>query len=232
MYILLSFNEIDSTNTYAKKNALVLEDKTVILSQTQTQGRGRKDHVWVSDDGGLYFSLLLKPQRTQHIAIMTLAMCLSICKTLETYGLKPSIKWPNDVHINGKKISGILAEAVAEPDMDIALVLGVGLNISQEHLEDVGQPATSLKLEGVVEDKNVFLKKLLDAFLELYPKVIDGGFPLIKEDFMSRFPFVGKTVTIGNDKGVIKGISDNGTLILTQKNNIDKEIIIGDWNDN
>ncbi|MBR2391971.1 MAG: biotin--[Elusimicrobiaceae bacterium] len=101
---LVHFDELDSTNTYLKKNWESLPKSTVVVAEKQTAGRGRYNRVWISNEGGLYFSVLLKPNKPDFLPNLTQLMALSICQTLEKANLIPKLKWPNDVLIDGEKI--------------------------------------------------------------------------------------------------------------------------------
>jgi len=145
----ICFDNIDSTNTYLLRNYQELEDLTFVSSKIQNQGKGRRGRVWDSQLGNLYFSFLLKDKnylaKYKDISIIS---ALSIVEMLEDYGLSNiSIKWPNDIYVNSKKICGILLEAVSKQDLE-CLVVGVGINVNQEEfLFEYKQLPTSLKLE-------------------------------------------------------------------------------------
>ena len=108
------FKQLNSTNVYAKQNLSELEDRTVIFAEQQTDGHGRFDRVWISDKvGNLYASIVLKPKNFSAdlpLANLTQYLSVVLSELLEEYGVVADIKWPNDVLVGGKKISGILAE--------------------------------------------------------------------------------------------------------------------------
>ena len=230
MATLLEFTKLDSTNSYLKTNFAALADKTVVVADEQTAGRGRFDRAWVSQKGGLYFSVLVKPVQTKFVANFTQLMALSVCQAAEELGLTPNIKWPNDVQIDGKKLCGILSEAVAQNGRISCVVVGCGVNIAQENLS-VGQPAVSLADLGIKVDKKTFLKSVLKHFWQGYPAVVEGGFLPLRVRYLQRFPFIGKTVTVKNAQtaktGVVAGLSERGTLLLDTGNG-PEEILIGD----
>ena len=120
-------SEVDSTNLYAKSNLENLADKSIIHAAIQTAGRGRLQRTWVNlGEGNLFMSFVLKPSNSFNEIYSNLTQYLSVvlCYVLEEYGLKPQIKWPNDVLINGKKIAGILSETVMQGSNFKGLVLG------------------------------------------------------------------------------------------------------------
>ena len=152
---LLYLETVDSTNKYAKENLANIKDKTLIYANYQTAGRGRLNRKWNSNFGkNLYASFVLKPSKELKEVYSNLTQYLSLvlAEVFEEYQLIPTIKWPNDVRINGKKISGILAESIIERGelKGIVLGFGVNLNCSQEDIDKIDQPATSLNLEIIL----------------------------------------------------------------------------------
>lgn len=230
---LLHLEEVDSTNTYLKIRKGTLPHGTVVYADRQTAGRGRYERKWVSQEGGLYFSVLLKPPYNPFLPNLTQLMAVSICQALEQLGLAPAVKWPNDVQVNGRKISGILSEAVFDKSTFQAVVLGVGINIGQEGLEHVGQPATSLKMLGITVSRADVLERVLHFFWQGYPALCEKGFETIYTAYVRRFAALGKEVCVkdGNETifGRAEGISPRGTLLLHTAQGL-KEIYIGDVN--
>ena len=241
---LLFLEEVESTNKYAKEHVNEIADKTVVFTYKQTNGRGRLARKWsFLGEDNIYASILLKPssEMKEIYSNLTQLLCVVLAQTFEEYGVKPTIKWPNDIQINGKKISGILAESVGVNDGKIGryrlegLVLGFGVNLNTkiENLSKIDQPATSLNIEtGEMIDKKIFLKKVLENFCLLYDRFIENGFLLIREDYIRRAGFLNKEVTVRVfDKtisGIAKDITDNGALKLIDKNNEEHVLLIGD----
>jgi BirA family biotin operon repressor/biotin-[acetyl-CoA-carboxylase] ligase len=229
---------VDSTNKWAKEHISELEDKTVVYTYNQTAGRGRLNRTWnnIGTDN-IYASVILKPSnRMEEVySNLTQYLCVVLAETFEEYGVMPKIKWPNDIQINGKKISGILAEGVNDGENLEGLILGVGVNLnsSKEILDQINQPATSLNIEiGEEIDKEDFLKKLTDKFCLLYDKFIEEGFLLIKEGYIKRASFLGKNVSVKVFDKIVEGkaveITDNGALKIVDKNNKEHTLLIGD----
>ncbi|MBQ3101512.1 biotin--[bacterium] len=178
---IINFEEIDSTNSYAKANLKNLNDMTVLSTDLQTAGHGQFNRYWHSSNkngGNCYITIILKPKNKEHVGKITSFASLIIGKTLEKYGLEPKFKYPNDVMISGKKIAGILAEATSHGEelIGIALGMGINLNLEKEELETIDQPATSIFNEtGRVVDKIEFIKYLLDNFKREYTNLIEYG---------------------------------------------------------
>ena len=130
---LLFFEEVDSTNKYAKENLDKLKDKTLIYTNFQSAGRGRFQRKWISNFGdNIYASMILKPSNElkENYSNLTQYLSLILVEVFEEYNIYPKIKWPNDVRISGKKISGILAESVIEKNELKGLILGFGVNLN------------------------------------------------------------------------------------------------------
>lgn len=228
---ILHFETLDSTQTYLKKHFSMLDDQTVVIADQQMAGRGRFDRKWVSQPGGLYFSVLLKPTQTSFLANLTQLMALSVCQAAEKYGVEPHLKWPNDVQVNGKKLCGILSETITQNGRIACIVLGVGINVAQKDLSNVGQPAISLHELGVHVNKQDFLQDVLKLFFQSYPALLEDGFSAIRSAFRERSAFIGKQITIKNGTSTLEGIahdlSPRGTLLLETSSG-KQEILIGD----
>lgn len=233
---IIKFDEIDSTNRYAMKNIDILSDRTIIIAQKQTAGKGRFDRRWVSSSAeNVYMSIVLKPCNKIApdipLANITQYMSVVVSKVLEKYGVKPQIKWPNDVMINNKKIAGILSELSTTGSVLNGLVIGVGvnLNLDLDYIKSIDKPATALNLEINKEiDKTIFVELLLNEFFKDYEAFLKIGFPFIKESYEKRCMFLDKEIEILNGEKLIKGtvlkINANGTLMLLDKAN--QEILI------
>lgn len=227
-------SEVDSTNLYAKSNIENLADKSIVHAANQTAGRGRLQRTWLNlGEGNLFLTFVLKPSNSFNEVYSNLTQYLSVvlCKILEEYGLKPQIKWPNDVLINGKKIAGILSETVMQGSLFKGLVLGIGVNLntSEKDLTSViDKEATSLNLEiSKPVDVNLFLDKLAEEFFADYDNFLQKGFELIKNDYISRTCFLDTEICVQvfNDKkcGIAKAINDKGELVMS---NNQKEFVL------
>lgn len=192
---IISFKKLDSTNKYAKENFDNLEDKTVIVADCQTNGYGQFQRAWV-DAGGenIYMTFVLKPQslKQEHVELtlyLAQAVCdlingkwkmENVCQALPDIEaaqkeIHVSIKPPNDVLINGKKVAGILAESITKGDKLKGIALGIGINLNShvENLQKIDQPATSVSHElGHAINKQEFIKKLIQNFFVKYNEVI------------------------------------------------------------
>ena len=171
------FNEIDSTNNYLKKNYRIYKNLSFVDASFQNKGKGRLGRKWEANkDEAFMFSVLIKDKKLlQNAPILSLVAGSAIFKYLRQIGLENvSIKWPNDIYVNGKKICGILLESVSHEKID-AVIIGIGLNVNQETFpEGFFRTPTSIRLEkGSMMD-------LRDIKKDLY-KIIKGEIASLKE---------------------------------------------------
>ena len=181
------FDELGSTSDWLKQNAAQLKTGTVVFTESQTAGRGRRDNRWIAPRGkDLMFSLLLKPQASleKWPRITTLA-ALAICKAIEAeLPLQPRIKWPNDIYLGDLKTSGLLAETVTTPS-GFVLVLGIGLNVNTlDFPPDLSATSLLQKLASPVLreiDRNTLAKRLLECLHAEFQRLDDDYSQAIAE---------------------------------------------------
>lgn len=146
-YSCLHFPEIDSTNNYLKNSYTLLDNFTFVSTDYQSKGKGREARSWISNMGeNLMFSLLIKEEKLLAKApFFSFYMAVEIANFLIKSDINNvSIKWPNDIYVNNKKICGILLES----QLPNYLVVGVGINVNQKEFPtDLRKPATSMSLE-------------------------------------------------------------------------------------
>ena len=200
---LIVLPEVDSTNTYLKQLASNgAPDETAVLSIRQTAGRGRRGRSFLSEPGGLYLSYLIRPHESaQELLHLTALAGLCVCNAVrQVTGMQPSIKWPNDPVLNGKKLCGILTELsvsleTQEPEY---VVIGIGINCNQTQFPQELDMATSLRIEaGRPADVNAIAAALL---LEL---------SRMRREFLSRksdwiAAFSQNCLTVGKDIQILR----------------------------
>ncbi|SFC57105.1 biotin--[acetyl-CoA-carboxylase] ligase [Clostridium uliginosum] len=172
------FNELTSTNDKAKElGKSDVQSGTLVIAEKQTLGKGRFDRQWISPNGGIWFTLILRPDipPTEASKITQIAAA-SIYKALLELDIKVNIKWPNDIFLNGKKICGILTEMKCDMDRIHYLIVGVGINANIESNDipnELKEIATSLKIELKQNFKRTeILANFLNHFEQLYNKFI------------------------------------------------------------
>ena len=235
----LYLEEVDSTNKYSKEHIDELADKTIVYTYNQTAGRGRLNRKWCyTGKDNIYASIILKPDTVMRpvFSNLTQLLCLVLAYTFEEYKISPKIKWPNDIRVNGKKISGILAEGVIDSSGLLkGLILGFGVNLNADinTLNNINQPATSLNIEtGLTIDKELFLKQLIKKFCLLYNKFIEEGFSLIREEYKSRAEFLNQSISVEVFDKIYEGtaidVNSDGALMIVDKYNNKHTLLIGD----
>lgn len=251
---ILVFDRLSSTNDKAKELAQDgCKSGTVVLAEEQTAGRGRLGRKWYSPSGsGLWLSIVLRP----HIVptkspFMTIAASLAVLKSLKMYekNLENTnscinslnkindsykIKWPNDILVGDKKVSGILSEMTADMDHIKYAVVGIGINVNQDCFPDeIGQVATSLKIkyQQVIERRKL-LKNLLESFEGYYYLLLAGKEMELLKIWKKKLDIIGEEVTIYSNDYVYDGkvidISSKGELILEDNRNIIHKFWAGD----
>lgn len=233
---IVHFDTIDSTNTYAKSVGYESENGTVIISEEQTNGRGRVGRLWHSKKHeGIWMSIILKPEISPMEApFITLIAGASVVNALDKLGIESYIKWPNDLIINGKKICGILTELSAEIDMVNYIVVGIGINVkSMEFDNEISKIATSIYKEGYEITRVDIVKNILEEFEKLYKEYIHMG---IKDNVLdvcrNKSGIIGKNIYAikGNQKDYVEclDINDEGNLIVKYENGDIREIMSGE----
>ncbi|MDD5879581.1 MAG: biotin--[acetyl-CoA-carboxylase] ligase [Clostridiales bacterium] len=233
---VLHFETIDSTNDYAKKIGNELRDGSVIISEEQTKGKGRLGRVWESKAGeGIWMSIILKPNIIPNKApFITLIAGASIVKALNILGVDAKIKWPNDITINNKKLSGILTELSAEIERVNYIVVGIGMNVKDTDFEEELQDkATSLYKENYNVSRVDIVKEILCQFEKLYLDYIEKDDKKEVLDICRQYSaIINKEIyVIKNDQKELVdciGINEEGNLIIKNKDGKLEEIMSGE----
>ncbi len=218
---IVHFESVDSTNKIGRELALKGNDKFLVIAEKQHSGRGRFKRKWYSNTGGLYISIGMNinsfdfpPQ------LLSIVCAMSVIEAIKKRDILPTFKWPNDVLINEKKISGILLELIN----NIA-ICGIGINVNN-CLDEISLLATSMNeetgikysIEGMIIDIINNLEKIKNDKELIY-------------NFLKNSDMNGKNVTVNTInkciKGKVKGISDNGELVIETENG-SMNIIEGD----
>lgn len=176
---IIVFDAIDSTNTYGKNNADHLMEGTIILSEEQLAGRGRRGKDWSSPKGtGIWMSMVLKPDIPPTEGVRTTQIAAAaVCKAIrELTGLDALIKWPNDIVVNGRKVCGILTEMAGQLNKIDYIVVGIGINVNNtEFPEGIRDVATSLRIEwGKKIDRRELIVNIIKNFEVLYHSYVEN----------------------------------------------------------
>lgn len=232
---------VDSTNTYLSREAAKgAPEGSVVRAVTQSAGRGRQGRTWISrPEAGLYFSILLRPPVKPEEAItLPLVAGLAVAEALQPYlpDMPLLIKWPNDILLGSRKLSGILCEMNADMSGLSHVIIGIGVNVNlttDEMPQEIANIATSLidaaKKRFEIEE---VLHSILKSFEAVYASWLEEGFAAIHERISARDALIGKELTIeliGEPiSGKAVGIAKNGALLLQTKEGSIKEIISGE----
>src|SRR5690625_3191206 len=214
-----------STQTIAHELAQEgVQHGTVVIADEQTDGKGRMNRPWHSEsEKGMWLSMILKPSILPYLAPqLTLLTATVLAEVISSYThIRPHIKWPNDILINGKKVAGILTEMQAEQDKILYVVIGIGLNVNQssdELLENIQAKATSLlDVTGKKWDLKEIILHLLHTFENRYDTYIQNGFPEVKDKWESYGFKMGEPIwikTLKNEwQATLLGIAEDGALL-------------------
>ena len=243
---LYCFQVIDSTNSYllelAREGA---PEGTVVLSEYQTAGRGRKARKWFASKGkNLLVSILLRPElEIDYVQKITLATAIILANSIEQY-LKENdlpaqdirFKWPNDLLVNNRKLSGILSESILHDKKIMALVIGIGINLNempQEREPDIKHKAVSLKeLTGAEIDREKFLCQLLENFEKGYERFERTLYRQVIDEWKQRCSQFGQKVVLetpfGEQEAIIRDVNESGYLIYEDKSGQLHSLITGE----
>ena len=237
-FTILRFETIDSTNTEAARQARLGADEGLcILAQQQTAGRGRHGRIWLSEkDSGLYLSIVLRPKiDAKFLALITLMTGVAVSDTLAEIGLKPDIKWVNDLLVSDKKICGILAETV-DTRNGLAVVVGIGVNLTSSNFPDeIAQTATSIKQESGRTIAPHDLAETLTKFFGYFYDILngdDGPQEIIHEWRRRSSYFSDKSVRVVLENETILGTTDglepNGAMRIRKDDGTISVVQAGD----
>jgi len=220
------FPKISSTNEDCfKRGKLAGASGTLIVADTQTKGRGRLGRTWESPAGkGIYFSLLLRPKLPlANTPLLSLAAGLGAARALRQSGLPAvMVKWPNDLLIDRKKVGGMLSEMSQKGNELEFVVIGLGVNVSQEDADFSGElqgKASSLQLStGKIWDRGEILKAIVPALLDQVDELIASGSESIIRRWEAESGMVGleaKALHEGREiRGKVLGLGKSGQLRL------------------
>jgi len=213
-FTILRFDSLESTNTGAANQARAGADEGLcVLARQQTAGRGRHGRTWISErDSGVYFSLILRPKlNAEYLPLITLMSGVAVYDALAELGLKPDIKWVNDILVHDKKICGILAET-AETSKGLAVIVGIGINVSSSNFpEELGDIVTSIKTEIGRSVKLDEVVELLTRFITYFYDILRGenGPGEIRKEWQRRSSyFSGKSVRVVLENETVTGVTD------------------------
>ena len=231
------FHSIDSTNTWAKKNAATFSRKeiTLITADTQTAGRGRFHRSWSSPpDQNIYATFcFFMDGYSASLGNIPQILAISTAETLKHFGFQPNLKWPNDILLSDKKVAGILCETTSVPDA-LCIVLGIGLNVNmtKDYLVEISRPATSLYMEsGRLFDRQAILEELQKRFQKDIASFLLSGFHVFKEQYQQLLSISGLIRFHDADRvceGTFHSLAEDGSLNLLLEGNVVRNFKAGE----
>ena len=201
------FDTLHSTNDYCETREF--GEDTAIIAREQTGGKGTKGRSFSSPRGGVYLSLVrYYPCKAENSFSLMIASCMAVVKTLEFYGVRADVKWPNDVFLNGKKICGILIKNSFEGENVKKSITGIGVNVNNDIPKDLADIAINLKSVVGEVDIDEFYKRLIENLYADYSV----------DEYRSRNIVLGKEITVirngESGKAVAEDVAADGSLVL------------------
>ncbi len=219
------YKEVTSTNDIAEKFVELEEPEgSVIIAEKQTAGRSRKKTDWISPEGGIWMTLILRPDvDLLQASKLTIVTGVALAKTLnDDFDIQAGIKWPNDILIDDKKMCGILTEAITEKDKIKAVLVGIGVdvNIDEEKIPDDLKPIATTINKHV--NKAIKRSDILNAFFNhfeiFYDEFIKGNFKYTINEWRRLSTTTGKRVKVYKKGKALCadaiGIDNTGALIV------------------
>ncbi|GIN38161.1 biotin--[acetyl-CoA-carboxylase] ligase [Heyndrickxia oleronia] len=231
---------IDSTQKVAHQLAQEgCPEGTIVVAEEQTNGRGRLTRHWHSPKfTGIWMSIVLRPKLPPFKAPQfTLITAVAVVQAIEQLcDLQPEIKWPNDILIKGKKVTGILTELQADSDKIHSIIIGIGINVNQtreDFPEELHSVATSIAIEnGGKLSRSILIQQILANLEKYYQIYLEKGFAPLKLLWESYAISIGKDIIARTVNEVIAGkaigISDEGVLKIQDKNGVIHDIYSAD----
>lgn len=227
---LLFFEELDSTNLYLRRLADTAEDGAAVAAFVQSAGRGRSGRSFLSPEGGLYLSMLLRPEvDAARLPTLTPLAAIAVCRAVDALcGVRCGVKWPNDVVLGGKKICGILLESVLGSERPCVIV-GVGINANTASFPpELSEIAGSiLAVTGKPCDLRALAAALvreLDALYEAWLRGEDDA----REEYRARCLTLGREVLVGDRRGFARGLGEDYALCVCYPDGAEENVRFGE----
>lgn len=235
------FDTLDSTQIQAIKMASDSKNNgAIIIAKKQTSGKGRANRKWYSPEGGIWLSIIIRPEfDISMITLFPIASATALYKAMEkSLDVKPELKWPNDITINGKKVAGILVDASLESNKIENIVLGIGINFDINVAEIEKKLENTPNFYGIATLKNYQKDTSVVTFVQIFLKELEeivdllnkGQVRKIINEWTKRSSTIGKVVEFSTNDGKVRGkavkIDDDGALVVFDKKNI--RVLSGD----
>ena len=234
---LVALDEVDSTNSEAARRAEAgAEEGLLIWAGAQSAGRGRRGRGFVSPPGNVFSSLLLRPDCPAGVAAqVSFLAALAVAETAEAVlpaGVELACKWPNDVLVGRRKVSGILVESRARQGGGVEwLIIGTGINVAH-YPEGTETPATALNREGAAAGREDVLVRYVTALVDWLAIWRAEGFAPVRAAWLKRADGLGQTIRVRlsdrTDEGVFEGLDEDGALVLAEAGGNRRRVTAGE----
>jgi BirA family biotin operon repressor/biotin-[acetyl-CoA-carboxylase] ligase len=227
-YVERTASTMDIARDLARKGA---PGFSVVVADIQEKGRGRLKRVWQSPAGGLYFTMVVRPDLPPLLSPrINFAASLILAQVVERVcNIEVRVKWPNDLLTGGKKIAGMLSEMEAEGDLVSFINIGIGVNVNNDPPSDVDNAASIRQLTGTFHSRIEILSRFLDQFEE---RMSMGSLDSIMAEWKQQAATIGKKVIVETTRGTTRGtaldVDENGALILETETGERRTVIYGD----
>ena len=226
------FSEVSSTMDIARDMARKgCPDFTIVVADKQASGRGRMDRNWESPPGGLYFTMILRPQISLVLSpLLNFLASLVLSRTIrERFHVQADVKWPNDILVDDRKISGMLSEMEAEGDLVSFINIGIGININNTPSPDLPSAASIKSITGQTHNRRKFLA---DYLARVEDRLHQQNFDSVIAEWKAHSSTLGKQVRVVTRTGVTRGkavdVDEGGALIVKTADGSFKKVIYGD----
>lgn len=220
------FQRLESTNLEAIEliESGSVGNGTVVITDQQFKGKGRQGRPWFSSPGkSVTFSIILQAKMpTEQIGLLSIATSVATAKSVEKFGLSPSLKWPNDIYLLGKKCGGILVQTrVSRTDITWA-VIGIGINVNErtEELSDELQTTATTLIEnkGTPLQRELVIAWILNSLEPTINQLTMGKSTTVREAWLTRCAHLNQTITFSENgqkkNGIFTGITESGAAVI------------------
>lgn len=231
------YESVDSTNNVAMEMQDVQEG-TVIIGGVQRKGRGRLNRNWHSPKNGLWFSIVLKPDKNKFdkMTVLTLIGALAVNEAIGNLNINTDLKWPNDILYKNKKVCGILSQFKSKGNKVDRVVVGIGINVNQKEFpKEISDTSISLRMiKGRKLNKDQLLADILNNFgFYYYEKFENNEINDIMDKWKSKMFMLHKVIKFSTSdnqsfKGEVVDITDKGELVVETDNGKVEKLIAGD----
>lgn len=230
---IIKLNAIASTNSYLKQESAenYLEDFTVVVAKTQSEGRGQMGAIWTAESGkNLTFSVFKRNESvaTGHQFYISIVTTLGILKTLQSLQIgQLNVKWPNDILSEHKKICGVLIENVIKNNSLVGSIIGIGLNVNQTKFTNLPHASSLHNISGRIFNLDELLISIVNNMKFYFKQLNERPIYTLKRAYESVLFRRNKPSTFRDSKGklfsgFIKGVDDFGNLIVCYENKVTK----------